>query len=280
MGKSILCLGKYANNSYYIDQIGISVYSIEELCFCFQENVYLLEAQLMSNSLTDWIKRECELAELSNKLVGMMRKKCSFSSFVIVILQDTYYCDAKEISIIEESIESNSFQNEYEKKNNLAEYFIKKKKYLKAIYVYENIVKDISIDDIENKELLAKSYHNLGVSYSRFFDFEKAAECFEGAYYIMNKVESYIAFLLAKRMMLSEADYVSFIGESKKHYQVSMEVEYMVERVKKDYEDEATKLEIEEIVAYKNSSHASEYYNQVTDLISKWKKEYRQSVED
>jgi len=276
VGKTILCLGKYAEKSYFIKEMNLSIFSIEELCFCLQENAYLLETDFMSLDLVEWLRQECELKELANKLAGIIKRKTSLSLFVKTILEDTFYCDPSEVEEIEHLINHNSYQNKFQKRKNLGDYFAKKKKSAQAIFIYKNLLNEYDLNDAELK---SKICHNLAVMHSQFFEFEESAFYFRQANQLAPSNESYLSYLLAKRMLLSEKAYIDFIGESKKHFQMSLEAEGIIERVKRAFEDDKQNLDLDEIIACKNTSYAGEYYQKSSELIHKWKKEYRSLIE-
>ena len=48
MGELILCSHPIAAMPYYIDNISLNVYSLEELCYYIENHLYLIEADFMS----------------------------------------------------------------------------------------------------------------------------------------------------------------------------------------------------------------------------------------
>ena len=43
-----VCVGSYATIPYTIEELELSVYSMEELCYCLKENAFLLDVSLFS----------------------------------------------------------------------------------------------------------------------------------------------------------------------------------------------------------------------------------------
>ena len=60
MGELILCSHPIAAMPYYIDNISLNVYSLEELCYYIENHLYLIEADFMSEELCLWIGQELE----------------------------------------------------------------------------------------------------------------------------------------------------------------------------------------------------------------------------
>lgn len=50
MGELILCSHPIAAMPYYIDNISLNVYSLEELCYYIENHLYLIEADFMSGN--------------------------------------------------------------------------------------------------------------------------------------------------------------------------------------------------------------------------------------
>ena len=51
MGSYILCQVKRASMPYYIENISTNIYSIEELCYYFYHNIYLLDETILNEHL-------------------------------------------------------------------------------------------------------------------------------------------------------------------------------------------------------------------------------------
>ena len=51
MSSYILCQVKRASMPYYIENISTNIYSIEELCYYFYHNIYLLDETILNEHL-------------------------------------------------------------------------------------------------------------------------------------------------------------------------------------------------------------------------------------
>ena len=85
--RASLCVGEYCENAYTVEELGISVCCMEELCYCLKENAFLLDLSIMNDKLADWIGEECKVRELAKQLYPMIHKQGSLSVFVLTILQ-------------------------------------------------------------------------------------------------------------------------------------------------------------------------------------------------
>ena len=61
MSGYILCQLKRAKMPYYIENISTNIYSIEELCYYFYHNIYLLDETILNEHLCDknWGWKSC-----------------------------------------------------------------------------------------------------------------------------------------------------------------------------------------------------------------------------
>ena len=255
MNHVYLCIGNYASTPFYLERACLSIYSIEELCYYICENIHLLDNSFPNLDLVAWIEEECKLPEIANALYPYCCKKKNMPEFVNCLLSKTFYCSEGQrkeyIELITESLNANLL----EKRKAGADYLVRKGKYTLALAEYESILLEL---DKEQTILMATILHNIGSIYSFLFYFDKAAEYYWCAYETSHSIEEYISFLSAKRLELSESEYIEFISTNQKHYQVSMEVEKRLEKKLQHWEDSDEKAQLEETRAYKNSNLSME----------------------
>lgn len=58
MGELILCSQQLAAMPYYIENVSLNVYSLDELCYYIKNNTCLLDADFMDDELCDWVENE------------------------------------------------------------------------------------------------------------------------------------------------------------------------------------------------------------------------------
>ena len=72
MGELILCSRPIAAAPFYIEELSVNLYSLEELSYYIFHNVYLLNSDFMSVELCQWVDSELGMKELANELKGMI----------------------------------------------------------------------------------------------------------------------------------------------------------------------------------------------------------------
>ena len=275
MGKLILCYGNYSKNPYYLTQTGLSIYSIEELCYFISEHASLLDKDFMTPGLANWVRDECGLEDLSGKLYTVIHKKHPLSSFVKVLIEETGYLSGVELETVLALIKSGDNLNSNEKKKAAADFFLKKGKAVKAIGAYEILIREIG--DRDNL-LLSSVNHNMGVAFCQLFEFEPAAKYFYKAYETSLNPDSYYQYLSALRMYLTEKEYVNFIGGRENHFEISLDLEKNMDDLNHQFLLEETHQTLQEIRWNRNSENAKTYYGEVDKLINQWKEQYRNMV--
>ncbi|MBQ7614153.1 MAG: hypothetical protein IJU77_03850 [Butyrivibrio sp.] len=277
MSKPILCIGSYAGTPYHIEKIGRNVYCIEELCYCIVKNAFLLDEETFDRELFDWIEKECSLVKLSDELRSMASKHCSMASLAGTILDYVGYNTRKEVDKTEEILRENAGMDVYKKKLARADFLLKNNRYTMAFREYEFLLHNTP--DID-KKLRARIEHNEGVMYGRLFLFEKAAEMFKKAYEDGGDKESYLQYLSAIRMNLSNKEYVSFIADSDEAYEASMDLESRMKEAEELYASSQDNLMLRTLALYKAEGKMHEYYDQIGEIASGMKQNYREIVKD
>lgn len=74
MGRILLCMGKYAAHPYCIDSVPANVYCVEELCYLFVSNPFMIDRDIMDKNLAKWLDEECGLSELSHQLLSLFNR--------------------------------------------------------------------------------------------------------------------------------------------------------------------------------------------------------------
>lgn len=277
MGKPILCIGSYAEKPYHIDKIGRNVYCIEELCYCIVQNAFLLDEESFDNELFDWIASECSLDKLAEELRKMTARNCSMAAIAGTILDYVGYNTRKEVDKTEEILRSNAGMDVYTKRLARADFLMKNERYSMAFKEYEFLLHNTP--DI-SKKLRARIEHCEGVMYARLFLFERAEEMFIKAFDDGRDPESFIQYLAALRMRLSDKEYVAYIAENEEAYEASLELEKRMNEAADYYSASEDKHLLGTIGIYKSEGKMHEYYDKIGTMTEVLKNEYRSIVRD
>ncbi len=222
MGRVYLCLGKNAEVPYYFERARIHVWNVEELCYFIRENAWLLEPALLGKELAAWVGQQCGLEQLAQMLLVVMKEENPVVRFAETLFSYTGYCSAEEAGQVEKILKLNESGGSLERSKARGDYFLENGKYVLALREYEELLQGLKgMEPI----FLGKIYHNRGVAQAGLFLFEKAALSFEQAWKLTKSKESALQFLAAKRMGMSEQEYVDFLAGYPDFYRASLALE-------------------------------------------------------
>ena len=279
------CVGNYATTPYCMPGLGINVYSMEELSYCLQENAFLLDFSVMNDSLLDWIDRECGLRELAKALYPLVHKKGSLSAFVVNLMNFVGLYDEQQVAEVEQVLKKGAGLSSIEKKKSQIDYLVRKKKYSAAIRGYDSLIDKWQEQEAEGKLLpavscLADILHNKGVALTGLMIYDKAAEFFLKAYETDAREDYYRDYLAAKRMELTESEYVAFAAEDTEGYGLALELEKDVEQLVREWEQQPEYLRLNSRRELRTGENKQRYYDESEQLTQTLKESYRRSVTD
>lgn len=276
MSRVLLCTGAHASTPYYFTSLGLRVWSAEEMCYCFFENAFLLEQDIVSKDLIAWIQEELQLPDLAESLRGFVRQPGSMSPFVITILRYVGFYSEEEIDAISKTLVVGASADDYEKKKSRADFLAGSKHYVKALVEYERLLKELPENEIRIRVTIL---NNIGTVLAGLFLFKDAADSFLEAYRFSGEEEDLNNYLAAMRMALTDEEYVKFIADSQDTYALSIDLEKRMNEVLDAWEVSETYEELQEMEKRKAQGESGGYYSEIYSLIQKLKEDYREYTE-
>lgn len=283
--RASVCVGDYATTPYCIKGLEIPVYSMEELCYCLKENAFLLDTSLMNDSLMEWIGDCCGLGELARELYPLVHKQGSLSAFVSMIMEYVGLYDTAAIHEIEQVLKKGAGLSGIEKRKSQIDYLVEKKKYVAALRGYDALLTKWEQLEAEGKELpagkvRASILHNKGVAFAGMMLYGQAADAFWQAYQTYENTEHFAAYLAAKRMELSEGDYIALVAELTDSYEQTLALEKKLEAVQEAWREHADYQRLQMRREWRSGSDKQKYYDENERLTLGLKNSYRNSVQE
>lgn len=266
MSGLILCRSEEAEKPYYINSLGISIYSIEELCYSLYNNIYLISSDFVDDELIGFLRGETKDAWLADELTFLREKKAGLREIVITILLYGDYYTKKEVDELRTLIDSISALGTEERLKKRADNFLMNSKFDSAIKNYAAILneKEHTMKD----DFYGNVFHNTGVAYGRLFHYEQAAECFKMAFGLNGSVESlkeyYMAAALAGIAVEEELDDEELRSGCMQE----------MDELAKEIMDGDEYIEIAKIGLLRSQGNYAEYNAGLTKLLDKWKADY------
>ncbi|MDE5680175.1 MAG: hypothetical protein K2I01_07075 [Lachnospiraceae bacterium] len=275
MGRILLGTGKYAATPYYFENLGLKVYSAEELSYVLKENAFLLDREIINKRLVRWIEEELALSELADALYPLLHKKTPAGAFAGVILRYTGFYDEEIVERAEEIYATGANLNVYEKLKSRVDYLVQNGRYTAAILEYEVLLRKLPE---EEKELTSKIIHNMGVALCGLFLFEEAAKQFLKSYELWRDRETLVEYLAALRLSMKEEDYIAFAAGHPEYYEETLTLEKRVEELLKAWEESEQKRSLDRRLLRKVQGDSAGYYAETDKRLYELKNEYRENV--
>ena len=276
MGKVILCEARQAVVPYIFVNTKVEVYSYEELCFYIYNNAVLLNPEQFQGRLVQWIKTELGMEGLAGKLMELLAGDSSFIEILVAILSAGSYYETAEIQQFIDKQELVTLLPAEEKTKLRADSFLMYKRVLKAISLYDGILRQE--ETIEDKKFLGDVYHNKGVALAKNMELAKAKLCFLEAYERNKKKPSLEAYIMIRLLeapvetVQSEAE--TFGMEEPDFARARMLLEDAVE----DSRNTAVYTRYEKALYNKNHGDYEAFNQRVDMLLNQWKEEFREQV--
>ena len=124
MAGLIWCKGKYSTRPYYISNMAVNIYSMEELSYYIYNNIYLIGTDLFDTGLIDFIDRELGEKELAEELEFLSSQNAGLAEMVITVLRHVDYYSEEEISELRKVIDMLDTQNALERLKLRADNFL------------------------------------------------------------------------------------------------------------------------------------------------------------
>lgn len=263
----ILCTAGLAKNPYYIKDLGIHLYSAEELVYYIYHNVMLLEEDFINEDLLQFIKEELGLPKLAEKLraYGMQ----DGGTRLLTILQEIPYLNADEMGLFQKKLEEKKRSKPHELLKNKADYMTKQKKFGGAIAIYESLLKAKS-EEWFSDDFVGKLWHNKAAAECGLFSFTQAGKSMLKAYEYLQKdsivKELYQIYLLGGEEAVLLSTFASISAEQQ-------------HRWKEEFEEIRGQVSLTgkpkmvNLVGQKDRIRREEGMNA---LLTEWKQEYRE----
>lgn len=270
MAGFILCRSKYAKKPYYISNMAIHIYSLEELCYYIYNNIYLIGTDLVEEDLLTYIEQELEEPDLAKELDFLVKQNAGLSELVMTILRYTDYYSEAEIGELRDVIEKLDTQNALERLKARADNFLGNRRYDSAVCNYELIVYG-KPDKTLSMEFYGNVWHNMGVAHGLMFSFQEAGICFQMAYELNHNEVSLKAYCATQGLLKG---LYGIDDEDELMYVTCREIETLMDHATED----AGYSPVKGAFALKEEGKIGEYYVALDSLIDKWKMEYRNYI--
>lgn len=260
---------KKAQNPFTHEDLPVCLYTMEELCFFMETNIYLIDSSWLGEELFVWLETELDEDVLAAHLRSSRRKTGDVYSCAEYIFSAFGYYTETELRDITALLDQMRGKTRMERRKIRGDLYLESGQYRKAAYTYmELLQKEYAAQMTE--ELRGNILHNLGVVYARLFLFPEAAALFSEAYALRKSTESREAYLYAMNYVNDSCQ----IDEQAMDLQFS-EMKDALNRLSEMKDDPQYYGERREASA---AAAAFDWKTAQTELLHKWSDEWRRMV--
>lgn len=274
MGKLILCSGARTTKPYTFTRNGIRIYSMEELCYYLYHHVHLIEEEMISEELIDFIERELKLSERAEKLRILKRQDSDLKTMVTFILCSADYYSEQEIKgllrLLDEVIGMPMIKRSVIK----ADCYLKEKQYEQAMSEYRSIIHSPQAPELTPEEY-GDVYHNFAVAKVHITGLKEASKLFEKAYELNHREESFKQYLYTLCLMNKDQEYSARMEDELLDKNLDEIIRNFLEEQEKNSNAMPALQQIDQLRALKNRGKMNEFYHGINELINLWKEKVR-----
>ena len=213
----ILCRQEPVKIPLYIEDLGIHIYSSQELCYVIYNNPLLVLEDFIDSRLTEFLRSELRMPFLAEKIEKWMESRGATEEILYLILQECNYYSPKEQAAYRQTVNGLKKLTEEEYKKRRADYFYGLDLFGKAVTIYEQILDGAGRH--LSGDFRGKVWNNIAACYAKLFCYQKAMHAYENAWNAKAEAEyvKRMYFLTALNPELKLKDkFQEMIGEDDK----------------------------------------------------------------
>ena len=176
----ILCRQEPVKIPLYIEDLGIHIYSSQELCYVIYNNPLLVLEDFIDSRLTEFLRSELRMPFLAEKIEKWMESRGATEEILYLILQECNYYSPKEQAAYRQTVNGLKKLTEEEYKKRRADYFYGLDLFGKAVTIYEQILDGAGRH--LSGDFRGKVWNNIAACYAKLFCYQKAMHAYENAW--------------------------------------------------------------------------------------------------
>ena len=267
MGSLLLCRNTEGKHPFYVKDLGMNLYSAEELCYFIYNHAFFLDQSFFGEELFSFLALECRLPQLEKKLRSWIAEGADVTALLLVILQDIHYYSEFELLSFQENMNKIRKASQAERMKWKGDYMLRQQKFESAIRMY-----DAAMTEEEAKpdaRLRGNIFYNRGVAYAQLFAFKEACDSLSKAFGLLKSDD-----ILKRIFMIYQLDPTVPIDENLMD-QLSAEQQFKwkeeMEVMKRHAAYSGKALVVRDILEKKSVRRGAE----LEKLLVTWKQEYR-----
>lgn len=177
----LLCRQENVTRPYYAENLGIHIYSSQELSYVIYHYPLLVLDGFVNDSLLEFLREELNQGFLAVKLERWLKSTENPDEALMLILQECDYCSSQEISRYRQEISEIRKKHPAEYGKLKASELFSMGQYGRTVKQYKKLL-ELPADEVVDDAFAGTVWNNIGVCYGRMFQPARALEAFEQSY--------------------------------------------------------------------------------------------------
>lgn len=249
MSGVILC-SMQSKVPYYIKDLDMNIYSIEELAYYLYHYVYLVDEDFFSEQLIEYIEKNLKHKRIASGLRQAKLHRNNLSEMISFVVKASSFFTPEEMAKLQRELDQLERKSGIERLKARADILLKCKKYNNAFACYKYILTRSRGTNLPN-DFYGKIYNNMGVICIHMFKYENAVKYFREGYKIAGKPtilrQLIMADLLYGEEENLENDMLEFKVSSAVKEQCRIDLEKARNNQEEQTEEEMSREELEEM---------------------------------
>ncbi len=275
MGGILSCNTKLAEYPYFLGNLGLYIYSMEELCYLLEKHTVLFDESFMRVDLCIWITTQNDRSALGKELKKIMDTNGSLRDFISKLIGSIHYLTMAEQQAVLKALDDNTLLPRGKRIKCRADYLVERKKYVLAVSEYKKALR--ALEGEQDPGILAAIMHNMGYVYAKLFLFEKAAYYFKKAFALNGDDQSKMQYLASCRFLYQKDLYIEKVVGEFNDEETALLLEEKITKILENSEENVSAA-IKEVLFQKEAGLMQAYNESVDELLNKWKESYRISI--
>ena len=267
----ILCEKNEVTTPFYISDLGVNIYSLEELCYIIHEYPLLVLDGFVTDTLVEFLVKELKLGMYFRQMEKNTSRKLSDEEILVGLLEYSDLYSRKDVAAYRERIQEIRNMTEGDYFREKGDFMFNIGRYGQALRYYGRAEKAIR-EKTNQKRSLARIYTCMGHAQANLLQTEDAFGEYVKAYetYKEESTLKFIYFLSRIEKRQEKKDrYLAYLGE-----RVNQKWDVQYEAALNHYRESAEYGQLN-IIFDKDSVRRKQM---TADLLSDWKQKYRSMV--
>ncbi|MCD8077957.1 MAG: hypothetical protein LUE63_06230 [Lachnospiraceae bacterium] len=270
MSAMLLCRSRKAKEPYFVEELGIYLYSGEELSYYIYHNAMLIGEDFLDERLFRFIGQELAMENLEGKL-RKWAKQADLSELLLVILQDIHYYDSEELFAFRQTMAAAEKKTAGWRMREKADTLLARRRYSSALLQYDRLLHS-GYPELTDESFRGRVWLGRGMAFARQYDWQAAASCLEKACGLLRdedvRKKLYQITCLAPETKLAWETLAGLSAEQKAAWEAELEEAKGQSRFQGKGQD------VSEWMDKDNIRRAAG----LQSLVQSWKAEYRRSL--